>query len=321
MADDHAAGPPGWEMHLPTDSPAEGQGGLDPETDRPPGPVPQEERGEWLARLLAADRRPVPTPPGTPIRVGLDLGTASIVLVVLAADGSPLGLAREDARVVRDGLVVDFGGARAVVKRLKARLEAAMGAGLDRAAIAVPPGTGERDAATHRFVAEGAGLEVDAVLDEPVAANLFLGLTDGAIADLGGGTTGVAVIKDGRLIESFDEATGGHHLSLRLAGHFGIPLERAEAVKLDPKRRGEVAPLVAPVLAKMGRIIARGLAGLDVPSLTLAGGSAAAPGAGAVIAQETGLPTMVCGEPELITPAGIALGCRAYPAGKSDGDA
>ncbi|MDR1677226.1 MAG: hypothetical protein LBS44_02405, partial [Deltaproteobacteria bacterium] len=42
------------------------------------------------------------------IRVGLDLGTSSIVLVVLDEDGIPLGLARAVASVVRDGLVVDF---------------------------------------------------------------------------------------------------------------------------------------------------------------------------------------------------------------------
>jgi ethanolamine utilization protein EutJ len=289
------------------------------EDDSPPGPILPEDQGRYLDALLAAERRPAAVAPGSLVRAGLDLGTASIVLVVLSADGSPLGLAREEAAFVRDGLVVDFGGARTVSARLRRKLELAMGASLSKAAIAVPPGTSERDAATHRHVAEAAGLEVDRVWDEPVAANLFLGVADGAIADLGGGTTGAAVIKGGRLMASFDEATGGHHLSLALAGRLGVPLERAEAIKRDPARRAEVAPVVAPVLEKMGRILLEGLSGHEVPALYLVGGSAAAPNAGQVIARATGLPTRVLRDPELITPVGVALGCRPFPARPPEG--
>jgi ethanolamine utilization protein EutJ len=276
--------------------------------------VPEGEQGLYLDRLLAAELSPQAPPAGSAIRAGLDLGTHSIVLAVLDGSGAPLALAREQCFVVRDGLVVDFSGARAVCHRLRQKLEAALGVSLHRAAIAVPPGTGERDSATHRYVCEAAGLEADAVFDEPVAANFFLGIRDGAIADLGGGTTGAAVLEGGRLVLSFDEPTGGHHLSLVLAGRLKIPLERAEAVKLDPARRAEVAPAVAPVLSKMGRILKEGFQGRAIPLLYLVGGSAAAPGAGAIIARETGIPTRVLREPELITPVGIALGCRPYPA-------
>jgi ethanolamine utilization protein EutJ len=266
--------------------------------------------------LLAAEKKPVKTRPGSLIRAGLDLGTASIVLIALSADGAPLGLARESACVIRDGLVVDFSGARSVAERLRRKLEAAMGVEIGKAAIAVPPGTGDRDAATHRYVCEAAGLEVDGLFEEPLAANHFLGLRDGAIADLGGGTTGAAVFEGGRMVRSFDEATGGHHLSLVLAGRLNMALERAEAFKIDPKNQAEVAPIVAPVLSKMGRILREGLKGFSVKSLHLAGGSAAAPGAGRIIADETGLPVFVMSQPELITPAGIALGCGPFEAGE-----
>ena len=43
------------------------------------------------------------------------------------------------------------------------------------------------------------GLEVVNVLDEPSAANLVLKIQDGAIVDVGGGTTGIAVIKTAKL--------------------------------------------------------------------------------------------------------------------------
>ncbi|MDR1657619.1 MAG: ethanolamine utilization protein EutJ [Deltaproteobacteria bacterium] len=270
----------------------------------------------YLDQLAWSEKHSTSIVPGTPIRVGLDLGTASVVLVVLDSRSEPLAMARQKASVVRDGLVVDFAGALAIGRFLRQTTEEALGVKLTRAAIAVPPGTGERDAATHCYVCEGAGLEVDQIFEEPTAANFFLGLKNGAIADLGGGTTGAAVLSDRKLIASFDEPTGGHHLSLVLAGHFKYSLERAENFKLDPVNRDTIAPVVAPVLSKMGRILKDGLAGHDVPLLCLVGGSAAAPGAGPIIAQETGLPVQVFYQPELITPLGIAMGCNEYPAEK-----
>ena len=45
---------------------------------------------------------------GEPLFVGVDLGTAYIVVVVVDAGGRPMGCALEFAQVVRDGLVVDY---------------------------------------------------------------------------------------------------------------------------------------------------------------------------------------------------------------------
>lgn len=250
--------------------------------------------------------------PGEKIRVGLDLGTASIVLVVLAEDGRPLGAARRFAQVVRDGLVVDFGAARAITEELKNELEKALGIELTATAIAVPPGTSARDSATHGYIASGANMEAVKILDEPTAANLVLNLQNGAIVDIGGGTTGVAVLKDGRVLTIFDEPTGGTHLTLVLAGHHHISFDEAEAFKQDPKNSRKIATLVAPVLQKMGTIIREGLAGYPVDEIHLVGGTASAVGAEKIIGQETGLPVTVSAHPILVTPAGIALGCPPY---------
>jgi ethanolamine utilization protein EutJ len=241
------------------------------------------------------------------LKIGLDLGTASIVLVVLGHDSRPLGAAREFASVVKDGLVVDFAQARTITARLKAELEEALGVELTGTAIAVPPGTGERDAATHSYVAQGAGLSVTCIMDEPSAANLVLGVRDGAIVDIGGGTTGVAILKGGEVIHTFDEATGGTHISLVLSGHNKISFEEAEKLKLDPEKAKENLGVIAPVLRKLGSIIAGGIAGYDCEEIFLVGGTSATLGIGPIVAAETKKKVSVSPVPILVTPVGIAL--------------
>jgi ethanolamine utilization protein EutJ len=244
---------------------------------------------------------------GESLKVGLDLGTASIVLVALGEDDRPLAAAREFAEVVKDGLVVDFSKARQIVFSLKTRLEGILGRELPATAIAVPPGTGSRDVDTHRYVASGAGLEVTTVMDEPTAANLVLGLQNGAIVDIGGGTTGVSILRDGEVIHTFDEPTGGTHVSLVLAGHNHISFEEAEILKQDPARSKENLPVIAAVLQKMGRIIADGIAGFECEDIVLVGGTSATAGIDRIIGMETGKRVSVSPVPILVTPAGIAL--------------
>lgn len=265
---------------------------------------------KFLAEVEQSLTKRIQPEKNEPIKAGLDLGTASIVLVVLGADNRPLGAARRFAQVVKDGLVVDFGAARSITEELKAELEEALGVELDECAIAVPPGTGERDTATHKYVASGAGLEVVKVLDEPSAANLVLGLKSGAIADIGGGTTGVAVLKDGKIVHTMDEATGGTHLTLVIAGHYKISFEEAEIFKQDLKNAKKIAGLVAPVLTKMGTIIREGLAGYKADEVHLVGGTAATVGIEKIIAREVNAKVTVSAHPMLVTPAGIALACE-----------
>ncbi len=79
--------------------------------------------------------------------VGVDLGTAYIVVVVVNGKGEPVACALEFAQVVRDGLVVDYVGATQIVRRLVGQLQERLGRELEDAAIAVPPGTGVRECA------------------------------------------------------------------------------------------------------------------------------------------------------------------------------
>jgi ethanolamine utilization protein EutJ len=261
----------------------------------------------FLRKLEKTLVSPIKPKQNEQIKIGLDLGTASIVLVALGENNRPLAVVREFAQVVRDGLVVDYGKAISITSNLKRSLQEILGVEVNQTAIAVPPGTSDRDTATHKHVAFGAGLETTTVMDEPSAANLILGVQNGAIVDIGGGTTGVAVVQDGKVIHSFDEATGGTHINLVLAGHYKISFEEAEQLKQDPQKGKSNLAIIVPVLQKMGTIITKGLEGFNVEEIHLVGGTAATVGIRQVIAAETKLKTTVSAVPILATPAGIAV--------------
>ena len=252
---------------------------------------------------------PLELSPGEQLFVGVDLGTAYIVVVVVNAEREPVACAPEFAQVVRDGLVVDYTGATRIVRKLVQQLEERLGRELTVAAIAVPPGTGERECATHRHVVEGAGLTVTSVLDEPTAANAVLGVENGVIVDIGGGTTGLSVLENGKVVYVADEPTGGTHLSLVLAGNYGISFEEAEAIKKDPARHEEIFPVVKPVLEKMASIINSHIRGREVSAIYLVGGTCCLKDMETVIARETGKPVCKPSNPFLVTPLGIALNC------------
>ncbi|MBP3729885.1 MAG: ethanolamine utilization protein EutJ [Mailhella sp.] len=266
---------------------------------------------QQIAELVSRIDTPAELAPGEKLYTGVDLGTAYIVVVVVNADLEPVACALEFAQVVRDGLVVDYTGATNIVRRLVRQIEEKLGRELDTAAIAVPPGTRERECATHRHVVEGAGLSVTSILDEPTAANAVLHIENGVIVDIGGGTTGLSVLEDGKVVYVADEPTGGTHLSLVLAGNYGISFDEAEKIKKTPCRQKEIFPVVKPVLEKMASIIKKHIQGRDVPAIYLVGGTCCLKDMENVIAKETGLPVCKPANPFLVTPLGIALSCAS----------
>ena len=242
--------------------------------------------------------------------VGVDLGTAYIVVIALNSKKQPVACALEFAQVVKDGLVVDYASATQIVRRLVKQLEERLGRRLEYAATAVPPGTSERDSGTHRHVVESANLEVVSILDEPTAANAVLQVKNGAIVDIGGGTTGIAVLEKGLVSYVGDEPTGGTHMTLVLAGHYNISLEEAEQLKRNAERQKEIFPVVLPVLQKMASIVTAHTKNMAVSSLYLVGGTCCLPGIEDVIAKETGIAVYKPANPFLVTPMGIALSCE-----------
>lgn len=255
------------------------------------------------AKAMRGDR---PVQPGEPVKVGVDLGTAFSVILVTDADGTPLVGATQFADVVRDGIVWDFGGAIGVIRALKEQVERRSGRVLTSAAVTIPPDVGTSDHRAHRYVLEGAGLECTAVVDEPTAANSVLGLTDGAVVDVGGGTTGVAIIAGGEVVHTFDEPTGGTHVSLVIAGALGIPFDEAEQRKRHSAEHARLLPVITPVLEKIATIVRDGIAGHDVDQLVLVGGTSAFAGIEEIMTRVTGIRTRVAPEPMLVTPLGVA---------------
>lgn len=203
---------------------------------------------QWLTpRLQTAATLCNQTPAATesPLWLGVDLGTCDVVSMVVDRDGQPVAVCLDWADVVRDGIVWDFFGAVTIVRRHLDTLEQQFGLRFSHAATSFPPGTDPRISIN---VLESAGLEVSHVLDEPTAVADLLQLDNAGVVDIGGGTTGIAIVKKGKVTYSADEATGGHHISLTLAGNRRISLEEAEQYKRGHGE--EIWPAVKPVYEK-----------------------------------------------------------------------
>jgi ethanolamine utilization protein EutJ len=145
------------------------------------------------------------------------------------------------------------------------------------------------------------------LVDEPSAANTLVGLENGVIVDVGGGTTGIAVVENGQVVYTADEATGGTHFSLVVAGAHDISFEDAERLKIDPAEQPALFPVLKPVLEKVASIVARHIEGYQVPLITLVGGTSAFYRAAEVIEEYTGIPAWVPDFPALVTPIGMAM--------------
>jgi ethanolamine utilization protein EutJ len=275
-------------------------------------PAPDEARRPAHALLAeAAARRddPAPRPPARP-RVGVDLGTASCVLVVLD-DDTPVWVESVASGALHDGVVVDFARAVATVRGLRDRAQEALGVPLTRAATAYPPCIPAADARACTYVCETAGFDAVTLVDEVSAAQRTLEVTDGVVVDVGGGSTGIGVFRDGVLVRLDDRPGGGHHLDLVLAGALGIEIEEAERVKRE--RPAEALPILVPGLQRIAESVRAMTAtsddgAADLP-LHLAGGALMIPRAGDVLADYLQRTVVTHPHALLITPLGIARSC------------
>jgi ethanolamine utilization protein EutJ len=267
-----------------------------------------------LAAAAAAQTAQVAVTPVGPLRVGVDLGTATCVLVVLdggvdarsadAPRGEPIWVDSHPSAALRDGVVVDFARAVATVRLLRERAQEALGVALNGAATAHPPCIPAEDARACTYVCEAAGFTDVALVDEVSAAQRTLEVRDGVLVDVGGGSTGVGVFRAGRLVALDDRAGGGHHLDLVLAGALGISVEEAEVRKREHPE--EALPILVPGLQRIAESVrAMTLDAAELP-LHLAGGALMIPGGGDVIARYLGRKVLTYPHALLITPIGIA---------------
>jgi ethanolamine utilization protein EutJ len=263
-------------------------------------PMTRIETGAFLTTAAARLRAPAPATGGD-LRCGIDLGTATVVLTVVDGRDQPVYLDQVQAEAVRDGVVVDFAAAAAAVRQLRERAEAE----LTSAATAYPPGISEADARACRYVLEQAGLDCRALVDEVSAAQALLGLDDGAIADVGGGSTGVGVYRDGELVSLGDRPGGGHHLNLILAGGLGVPV--AEAERLKRTHAADYTAMLRPGIERIADNIGRLLDPRPAGPVHLVGGALMWPGAGQIVSRYLDHPVVEHPHALLVTPFGIAL--------------
>ena len=241
----------------------------------------------------------------TTLSFGVDLGTATIVLTAIDRQRRPVYWASLPCQAVRDGVVVNFGDAVAAVKQLKNNATIALQQEISTAATAFPPGVPVAEARACRYVLENAGITCRNLVDEVSAAQALLQLTEGAIVDVGGGSTGVGVVVDGAIVALDDEPGGGHHLDLILAGALGIAVEDAE----ERKRRGDedYSHILRPGVERIASSIVRQIGNHPVRSIHLVGGAVRVPHAASIVAAFSGIETRAYPHSELVTPFGIAM--------------
>lgn len=236
-------------------------------------------------------------------KVGIDLGTADIQTVVLDSDNRPLACYLQWSDVVRDGVVVDYHGACNIVRQQLQRASERLGIVIKQATTSYPPGTDPRISIN---VVESCGLDVTDVIDEPGSVANLLQLQNAAVVDIGGGTTGTAIIEQGQVIKSVDDPTGGHHITLVLAGHYGVAYEKAEQIKrLDES--AEVLEVVKPVIARMAELVKAHIAAHKPPAIYLTGGCCALHGFADVFAADfPEIDIIIPVRPLYLTPLAIA---------------
>lgn len=240
------------------------------------------------------------------LKVGVDLGTSSIVLTVLDESNHIIYGDFEYDHAVQDGIVVNYMDSVNILRRLKKKAEDNIGVELTTAAGAIPPKTGEKSSKVVANVIEEAGFTCTNVVDEPTAAATFLKIKNGTVVDIGGGTTGITIFKNKKIQTVIDEPTGGFHMTLVLGGRYKIKNEEAEKLKRDKDREEEVYMVIRPVVEKMATIVEKLGSQVEDPVIVVGGATN--------FTEFTTTFSKVLGRkvykplyPQFVTPLGIAL--------------
>lgn len=241
------------------------------------------------------------------IKTGVDLGTSSIVFVVLDSENNPVFVAFEYADVVKDGLVVNYQKSVEIVSRLKKQAEDVLGFSINSASGAIPPGTVGNNKRVVGYVIESSFMKSDNLIDEPTAAALLLKIKNGAVIDVGGGTTGISILKNGEIVFVDDEPTGGTHMTLVLAGYHKITLEEAELLKRDATHEKSNFVIIKPVVEKMADICKKILAKYPIEPLYIVGGASYFSDFEKVFSDYLNQKAYKPVYPQYVTPIGIAM--------------
>ena len=135
------------------------------------------------------------------------------------------------------------------------------------------------------------------------AAAIPPGVSEGSVKSIG-------YVKDGKVIYTDDEATGGSHMTMTVAGHYKIPYEEAEVLKTTPEKEDEIFPVIKATVEKMAVITEKFLKGYQVPAVYVVGGSSMFKEFTTVFEKRLKLPVYRPVHPLLVTPLGIAYHCE-----------
>lgn len=113
-----------------------------------------------------------------------------------------------------------------------------------------------------------------------------------------------------KVIYTDDEATGGSHMTMTVAGHYRIPYEEAEVLKTTPEKEKEIFPVIKATVEKMASITEKFLKGYEIPAVYVVGGSASFQEFTSVFEKKLNLPVYRPVHPLLVTPLGIAYNCQ-----------
>ncbi len=179
--------------------------------------------------------------------------------------------ASEILRPMRDGVIADFVATEEMLRQFIKRAKTMLGFRRPRIVICVPSGATAVERRAVFETANSAGARKVLLLEEPVAAALGAGLpVDEAggtmVVDIGGGTTDIAVLSRGEIVQSrslrlagnaMDEAIMRH---VRRRHHLLIGEANAERIKIEAGTAFAVAGSSATEIHIRGRDLRQGRA-------------------------------------------------------------
>jgi len=117
--------------------------------------------------------------------------------------------------------------------------------------VILPPGVPLAEVRATANVLYGAGWIAAVWWTNATAANNVLQIDDGAIVDVGGGTTASPSCEKAKSSTRLTNPPAATHFSLVIAGAKDITFEQAEALKIDPKEQLSLFPTIRPVMEKV----------------------------------------------------------------------
>ena len=180
-------------------------------------------------------------------------------------------------RPLKDGVIADFKATRLLLKNLITKVSSRYNAGRPKVVVGVPSGITEVEERAVEEAVMHAGAKEVYLIEEPMAAAIGAGIDVAApsgsiIVDIGGGTTEVAVISLGGIVNSSSLRIAGDELNLDLIDYVKktqnilIGETTAEQIK---KEIGCALPLMTEkTIEIIGRDLGTGLPGTCVLTST-----------------------------------------------------